>query len=78
MEAVAWTAIVLLAGTLFGTLFYVGARIDAQSGRIDAQSTRIDELSNRTAENTAHTAANTASIRELSSRVTEHLERHAS
>jgi hypothetical protein len=39
-----------------------------------AQSTRIDELWNRTAENTARTAQNTASIRELSSRVTEHLD----
>ena len=28
MEAVAWAAIALLAGTLMGTLFYLGGRID--------------------------------------------------
>jgi hypothetical protein len=56
--AVAWTAIALLAATLFGTLYYLGnkidalgarmdARFDALSGRIDAQGARIDALGAR-------------------------------
>jgi hypothetical protein len=47
MEAQAWTSIGLLAATLFGTLFYLGARIDAQGSRIDAQGSRIDGLGSR-------------------------------
>jgi hypothetical protein len=37
MEAAVWTAIAVLAATNLGSLFYLGARIDAQSARIDAQ-----------------------------------------
>ena len=51
MEAVAWTAIALLATTMIGSFFYVGTRIDSLSGRIDAQGAdlggRIDALSGR-------------------------------
>ena len=41
MEEVAWTAIGLLAATLFGSLFYLGSRIDNLGSRLDA---RIDGL----------------------------------
>ena len=50
--AVAWTAIGLLAATLFGSLFYLGERIDALGAKIDSRidglSARIDGLSART------------------------------
>lgn len=39
---VAWTAIALLAGTLFGTLFYLGSKIDSINSRIDALAARLD------------------------------------
>lgn len=82
MEAVAWTAIGILAATVLGVLFYQGSRIDALGGRIDAmgsrldaridtQSARIDELAGRTAENTAR-------LETLSAQMAQHLERHAS
>jgi len=67
MEAVAWTAIGLLAATLFGSFFYLGARIDALSGRIDAQSSRIDALGSQLG----------ARIDALAAQLAEHLRRHA-
>ncbi|HJR18699.1 MAG TPA: hypothetical protein VJ922_03180 [Actinomycetota bacterium] len=42
MEEIAWTAIGLLAATLFGSFFYLGARIDNLGSRLDA---RIDAVS---------------------------------
>ena len=45
MEAQVWTLIGLLTATLFGALFYLGARIDALGDRIDAQGARIDAQS---------------------------------
>ena len=70
MEAVAWTAIGLLAVAVFGNmagLYYLGNRIDAQgaalSARIDALSPRID--------------AQSASIDALSARMDEHMGRPA-
>ena len=44
MEAVAWTAIGLLATSMFGSFFYLGHKIDALGARLDA---RIDQLSAR-------------------------------
>lgn len=44
MEAATWTAIGVLAATSLGTLFYLGARIDALGARMDA---RIDSLEGR-------------------------------
>jgi len=41
---VAWTAIGLLAATLFGTLFWLGSRIDGLEGRLNG---RIDRLETR-------------------------------
>jgi hypothetical protein len=44
MEEVAWTAIGLMAATLFGAFFYLGARIDGLGNRLDA---RIDGLDSK-------------------------------
>ena len=43
MDAAVWTAIGLLAATSLGTLFYLGARIDARFDRVDARFDRMDE-----------------------------------
>jgi len=67
MAAVAWTAIGLLAATLFSSLFYLGGRIDALGGRIDALGERIDSLSARL----------DGRIDGLSARIDAHQERHA-
>lgn len=42
MTGVAWTAIGLLAATLFGMLYYLGGRIDKLASRIDALGARLD------------------------------------
>ena len=55
MEAATWTAIGVLAATSLGTLFYLGARIDAQGARLEAMilaqgpdlGGRIDSLAER-------------------------------
>ena len=49
MEAAQWTAIAILAAGLFGTLFHLGARIEALGSRIDALAARIDALTDRVA-----------------------------
>lgn len=43
MTAVAWTAIGLLAATLFGTLFYLGQRLDGLAARIETQGAQLNE-----------------------------------
>jgi hypothetical protein len=67
MTAVAWTAIGLLAATLFGALFYLGARIDALGarldGRLDGVASRIDSLASR--------------IDALGARLDAHVEQHS-
>ena len=47
MEAVAWSAIGLLAATLLGNFYWLGTRIDGINGRIDGINGRIDGLSAR-------------------------------
>jgi len=42
VDAAVWTAIGLLAATSLGSLFYLGARIDALGARIDALGARMD------------------------------------
>ena len=42
MDAAVWTAIGLLAATSLGTLFYLGARIDALAARMDARFDGVD------------------------------------
>lgn len=88
MEAVAWTAIGLLAVAVFGNmagLYHLGNRIDAQgaalNARIDALGARIDVQS---ASLTARIDALSARIEDqgvrisaLSTRMDEHLGRPA-
>jgi hypothetical protein len=78
MEAVAWSALGLLAATLVAAIFWLGTRIDglgaslgaridgqgaSLGARIDAQSSRIDALASE--------------VSRLSTRLDEHLTRHA-
>jgi len=44
MTAVAWTAIGLLAATPFGSLYYLGSKIDSLAARVDS---RLDALTAR-------------------------------
>jgi hypothetical protein len=64
VEAVAWTAIVLLAAALVGDFVYLGRRIDAQTADLGR---RIDE----------QTADLGRRIDAVSARIDMHLERHA-
>lgn len=71
MEAASWTAIAILAATSLGSLFYLGARIDALGARLDA---RIDA---QAAEIRALRTDLTARIDSMSGRLDEHVRRHA-
>ena len=42
MDAAIWTALGLLAATSFGSLFYLGSRIDGLGNRVDALGARLD------------------------------------
>ncbi len=42
MEQVAWTAIGLLAATLFGNFWFLAAKIDSINSQIDALAARLD------------------------------------
>jgi hypothetical protein len=42
MDAVVWAAIGIMAAALFGSLFYLGGRIDALGGRMDARFGSLD------------------------------------
>jgi hypothetical protein len=42
MEEVAWTAIGLLAATLFGNFWFLGSKIDSINARIDNLAARLD------------------------------------
>ncbi len=78
MEAVAWTAIGLLAAMIvgsFGSFFYLGGRIDALAARLDA---RIDAVgSDLGARIDAQGAELGARIDSLTSRLDDHVRRHA-
>lgn len=71
VEAVAWTAIALLATTSVGSFVYLGTRIDSLGSRIDAQGAdlgrRIDAVS----------ADLGGRIDAMTARIDSHLERHA-
>jgi hypothetical protein len=81
MTEVAWTAIGLLAATLFGMLFFIGARIDGLGGRIDSLGARIDSLGARIDSLGARIdslgARLDARIDALAVQMSAHLERHA-
>jgi hypothetical protein len=86
MEAVAWSALGLLAATLIGAIFWLGSRIDGLSSRIDTQGTslgvRIDAqgtaLGARIDGQSSRIDALTTEMSRLSTRLEEHLGRHAS
>jgi hypothetical protein len=67
MDAAIWTAIGLLAATSFGSLFYLGSRIDGLGSRIDGLGNRIDALGARL----------DARLDAIEARIDAHLERHA-
>ena len=71
MTAVAWTAIGLLAATLFGSLYYLGSKIDSLGARLDS---RIDGLEGRT---DSLAASLDSRLDALTARLDTHLERHA-
>ena len=71
MTAVAWTAIGLLAATLFGSLYYLGSKIDSLGARLDS---RIDGLEGRT---DPLAASLDSRLDALTARLDTHLERHA-
>jgi hypothetical protein len=82
MEAATWTAIAVLAAANLGTLFYLGARIDAQGARLDARidalgadlGSRIDSLSARV---DAQGTDLGARLDVLTQMMAEHMGRHA-
>jgi hypothetical protein len=79
MVGVAWAAIALLGATLLGSLYYLGARIDALAGRIDtlesSMNGRFDALSARI--NHLDTSLS-ARLDGLAARMDTLIERHAS
>ena len=75
MRAVAWTAIGLLAATLFGSLYYLGSKIDSLGARLDS---RIDALEGRLEGRIDSLAARLdARLDALTARLDTHFERHA-
>ncbi len=66
MEAVAWSAIGLLAATMLGNFYWLGARIDGINARFDGLGARVDGLS-------AHVDGLSARIDGLASRLDEHI-----
>lgn len=78
MEAAVWTALAILAAMSFGTLFYLGARIDGLGARLDA---RIDSLAERMDTGFARVDSRFDQIDQrfdaLAARLDAHLDRHA-
>ncbi|HEX5901536.1 MAG TPA: hypothetical protein VF028_00245 [Actinomycetota bacterium] len=71
IDAAVWTAIAVVAGMSFGTLVYLGSRIDALATRLDA---RIDSGFARV--NTRFDAME-ARFDAVTARLDAHLEQHA-
>ena len=78
MEAAVWTALATLAAMSFGTLFYLGARIDGLGARLDA---RIDSFAERMDAGFARVDSRFDHIEKrfdaLTARLDAHLDRHA-
>jgi hypothetical protein len=78
VTAVVWTAIGLLAASILGTLFYLGARIDALAGRMDsgfdAVEARFDALVGRM---DSRFDAVDARLDAVNARLDAHIDRHA-
>ncbi|HJR19584.1 MAG TPA: hypothetical protein VJ922_07680 [Actinomycetota bacterium] len=71
MEQIAWTAIGLLAATLFSSFFYLGQKIDSLGARLDA---RIDGLGARL---DARLDGVESRLDAINARLDVHIERHA-
>jgi hypothetical protein len=86
MEAVAWSALALLAATLVAAIFWLGTRIDglgaSLGARIDGLDASIDvqgaSLSAGIDALTTEVASLGAEQARLSSKLEDHLGRHAS
>jgi hypothetical protein len=74
MAGVAWTTIGLLAATLFGTLYWLGGRMDMLGSRIDALGARLDS---RIDSLSARIDSLSARIDPMSARLDTHIENHA-
>jgi hypothetical protein len=70
VTAAVWTAIGLLAASLLGSLFYLGARIDSLAARMDA---RFDALEGRM---DSRFDAVDARLDSLNARIDAHIDRH--
>ena len=79
MDAAVWTAIAIVAGMSFGTLLYLGSRIDALAtqldARIDAGFARVDSGFARV---DSRFDAMEARFDALATRLDAHLDQHAS
>ncbi len=77
MEPAVWALIALLAGTIFGGIFYLGSRLDTVSARIDRVHEGQAELRGEMGELRGEMAGVRGELRRLRELVTDHLERHA-
>jgi len=78
MEAAIWTAIAILAASSLGSLFYLGARIDALGARLDGLGARLDgRIDAQAAEIRQLRTDLNARLDALSARLDEHVRRHA-
>jgi hypothetical protein len=89
MEPAVWTVIAVLAATNLGSLFYLGARIDAMGARLDARidamtadlGGRIDavtaDLGGRIDAVTGRLDAQNGRIDVLAQMMADHVRRHA-
>jgi hypothetical protein len=77
VEPAVWALIALLAGTIFGGIFYLGPRLDTVSARIDRVHEGQAELRGEMGELRGEMAEVRGELRRLRELVTDHLERHA-
>jgi uncharacterized coiled-coil DUF342 family protein len=77
VEPAVWALIALLAGTIFGGIFYLGSRLDTVSARIDRVHEGQAELRGEMGELRGEMAEVRGELRRLRELVTDHLERHA-
>jgi hypothetical protein len=75
--AAVWTALAILAAVSLGTLFYLGARIDALAARTDARFDRMDARFDHVHARFDHVDARFDTlIGRMDSRFDAHLDRH--
>jgi hypothetical protein len=79
MEAVAWSALGLLAATVIAAIFWLGTRIDGLGASLNTRIDHLgDSLNARIDGLNARMDAQTSELSKLSGRLDEHLGRHAS